>query len=643
MKKSNPKNIPNPNLTPVLLLLFLVTFACTPQKEKQDYPIQPVLFTEIELTDDFWNERLSVNRIKTVPYAFKQCEETGRLRNFRVAGGIEEGTFSSKYPFDDSDVFKIMEGASYSLMYEKDPELEAYLDTLITWVAAAQEDDGYLYTYRTILGNEADTGWCGTEKWEKTHLHSHELYNIGHMYEAAIAHHTATGKTNFLDVALESADIICETFGPAGIQTYPGHQEIEMGLVKLYRLTGNEKYLETAKFFLDSRKDGMTYNQSHLPVTEQSEALGHAVRACYMYSGMADVAALTGDSAYISALGRIWEDVTTGKTYITGGLGSVGGHEGFGEPYELPNEKAYCETCAAIANVLWNQRMFLLHGDSKYIDILERSLYNNVLSGVSLEGVRFFYSNPLESNGQHQRSEWFACACCPSNICRFIPSVPGYLYAKTDSSLYVNLYASSNLATKIAGKVQDIRLKSDFPYNGKVSIRILTETPGRFALHLRFPGWLRGEVFPTGLYTSAYNGLDSVEALINGNRSGYDLVDGYIVIDREWTKGDAIQLYFPMEVQKITADRRVEANAGKVALQRGPLVYCVEWTDYPDGNLDGLVLESTTKLSPSYDRSFPGRTITLTGIQNTGTFTAIPYFGWANRGPGDMKVWIPEE
>lgn len=641
MKKSINNNLFT--LIPALVLVLLLSACSTQEKELPEYPIEPVPISEVKITDDFWHERMVVNRMKTIPHALEQCERTGRLKNFRVAGGLEKGTFNSKYPFDDSDVFKIMEGAAYSLIHNPNPALEKYLDTLIMWIAAAQEKDGYLYTYRTIMGNEADTGWAGTKRWEKTHLHSHELYNIGHMYEAAIAHYKATGKENFLNVALKSAELVMGHFGPDGVTDYPGHQEIEIALVKLYRLTGEKKYLDMAKFFLDSRKGGMEYNQSHLPVTEQSEAVGHAVRACYMYTAMADIAAFSGEESYMKALQRIWQDVVSTKTYITGGVGSVGGHEGFGEPYDLPNDKAYCETCAGIANVFWNHRMFLNTGESKYIDVLEKSLYNNLLSGVSIEGVEFFYSNPLEWDKPYGRSEWFNCACCPSNISRFIPSLPGYLYAKTDDALYVNLFITSELQTMIAGEVQDIRLKSDFPMNGKVSLRILTEEPGTFAVHLRFPGWLKGDILPSDLYKSLHPGIDSIKILINGKETEHQMINGYCVIEKQWMKGDAIQLYYPMEVQKIVANEKLDNNKGKVAIQKGPLVYCAEWFDYPDKTLEGLVLDSGTKLSAFYDRSFPGRIIKVTGKQDTGieTFNAIPYYGWANRGPGPMKVWIP--
>ena len=518
-----------------VFILSALFFSCDKQSQNADYPISPVPFTKVTLDDDFWLPRLETNNKITIPYAFEQTEQTGRLKNFRVAGGLEEGTFNSRYPFDDSDVFKIMEGASYSLQEFYDPDLDAFMDTLISWVAAAQEDDGYLYTYRTILGENADTGWVGKKRWEKTHLHSHELYNIGHMYEAAVAHYNATGKRNFLDIAIKSADRVCEDFGEGKLDSYPGHQEIEIGLVKLYRTTGDKKYLEQAKLFLDNRKDGNWYAQAHIPVTEQTEAVGHAVRAMYMYAGMADVAALTRDQAYISAIDTIWKDVANTKTYITGGIGAESGHEGFGPPYDLPNETAYCETCAGIANILWNYRMFLLTGDSKYYDILERSLYNNVLAGISLEGDRFFYPNPLESHGQHQRSEWFACACCPSNLVRFIPSVPGYIYAQTDETVFVNLYVSSETDLKL----NDVEVKftqlSEMPWGGNTQISVDPSEPDFFEVKVRIPGWVEGKPVPSDLYGFSYPPKDGVKVFVNDvNIARLRLENGYLSLKRKW-------------------------------------------------------------------------------------------------------------
>jgi len=416
----------NPYISILWLCLIIIT-SCTNKsfkKAKNSYPIIPILFTDVQLHDNFWLPRILKNTEVTIPIAFKQSEETGRIKNFEIAGGLTQGTFCSKYAFDDSDVFKIMEGAAYSLMIKPNPELEAYLDSLIYKISMAQESDGYIYTNRTILGDSAHE-MAGPERWSQVSEHSHELYNVGHMYEAAVAHYEVTGKTSFLDIAIKNADLIDREFGWGKIEKYPGHQEIEIGLVKLYRITGDPRYLDLAKFFLDVRgADGWEYNQAHQKVVDLQEPVGHAVRALYMYSGMADVAALTGDQAFLSAINTIWENIVNKKIYITGGVGQSGGNEGFGPDYELPNLTAYCETCASIANVFWNHRMFLLSGEAKYIDVLERTMYNALLSGVALSGNLFFYPNPLESDSSHKRKEWFGCACCPSNICRFLPSVP---------------------------------------------------------------------------------------------------------------------------------------------------------------------------------------------------------------------------
>ncbi|MGC9353634.1 MAG: glycoside hydrolase family 127 protein, partial [Mariniphaga sp.] len=454
-----------------LIVLFL--FSCS--KKKNEYLISPVPFTQVSVDDDFWSKRIKTNHDVTIPIAIQKSEETGRIDNFAIAGGHMEGEFCSPYPFDDSDVFKIIEGAAYSLQMFPDEQMEKTIDSLIYLIGEAQEEDGYLFTNRTIMGDSGHA-WIGTERWENVDDLSHELYNLGHFYEAATACYQATGKRKILDIAIKSADLVDRDFGYGKIENWPGHQEIEIGLVKLYRVTGEKRYLDLAKFFLDIRGKGIgekkTYNQSHLPVVEQTEAVGHSVRAAYMWTGMADVAALTGDQAYIDAISKIWEDVVYKKLYITGGIGAEGGHEGFGGPYELPNERAYCETCAAIANVFWNHRMFLMTGDAKYIDVLERSLYNNVLSGVSLSGDRFFYPNPLQSNGQHERSEWFGCACCPSNISRFIPSMPNYIYAQKENDLYVNLFVSGSTTFETPKGNIKLTQESNMPWNGHISITI---------------------------------------------------------------------------------------------------------------------------------------------------------------------------
>ena len=424
----------------------LCTMLCIAQEEKvalrHDYNVKPVSFNKVRVNDNFWTPRLETSRKVTIPYAFTQCEQTGRIRNFEKAAGLMEGKHEGIY-FNDSDVYKVMEGAAYSLRVHPETMMRLYLDKLITIMNGAQWDDGYLFTFYSIPEKQPEKRWTNIQS-------IHEQYCVGHMYEAAVAHYQVTADKSFLNIATENADLICSTFNPGERTDPPGHQEIEIGLCKLYRVTGDEKYLEQAKFFLDQRgrkgnrgpngNVGLygTYSQDHIPVTEQTTAVGHSVRAAYLYTGMADVAALTGDMKYIKAIDKIWEDVVGTKLYVTGGIGAAGGHEGFGSPYELPNMTAYCETCASIGNAYWNHRLFMLHGDAKYIDVLERTLYNGLIDGVSLDGKRFFYPNPLASRGQHSRSEWFGCACCPGNIARFVPSVPGYLYATKGDVIYVN-------------------------------------------------------------------------------------------------------------------------------------------------------------------------------------------------------------
>jgi DUF1680 family protein len=433
------------HLIPITVVVFLIA-GCT-GKQEEDYPIKPVPFTSVRLTDNFWAPRIKKNASVTIPIAFSYCESSGRVKNFEIAGGLDTGRFKTIYPFDDSDVFKIIEGASYSLQTYPDPKLDAYLDTLIYKIGLAQEDDGYLYTNRTIAEMHGGVGlheWAGKNRWELDSILSHELYNLGHLYEAAVAHYQATGKRTLLDIAIKSADLVNKDFGWDRIKVYPGHQVIEMGLVRLYRTTGEKKYLELAKFFLDIRgPKGDAYNQAHKLVVDQTAAAGHSVRATYMYSGMADIAAIEKNEAYLNAITKIWEDIVYGKMYITGGIGATGGNEGFADPFVLPNMSAYCETCASIGNIFTNHRLFLLYGEGKYIDVLEKTLYNSMLSGVSLSADRFFYPNPLESNGQHERQAWFGCACCPSNVARFVPAIPGYIYAVTDKELYVNLFVSA--------------------------------------------------------------------------------------------------------------------------------------------------------------------------------------------------------
>ena len=642
----------------VLALLAAAAFAdAAPPIENRDYTYRPVPFTSVEVTDLFWRPRIDTNRGVTIPFAFGHCETTGRIDNFRIAGGLIEGAWKGDFGFDDTDVTKIIEGASYGLHVQPDAERDAYLDTVISYIAAAQEDDGYLYTLYTARHTTDRFGKviCGPKehRWDNL-ASSHEFYNAGHMYEAGVAHYLATGKRDLLDVCIRNADLICAVFGPDGRVDPPGHQEIELGLVKLYRVTGDERYLLQAKLLLDRRgRNGDTrrlygdYAQDHLPVTEQGEAVGHAVRANYMYAAMADVAALTGDRAYLDAIDRVWDNVVSRKLYLTGGTGARKEGEAYGDDYELPNLTAYAETCAAIANVYWNHRMFALHGDAKYIDVMERSLYNGVISGVSFDGKGFFYPNPLASNGEHERSPWFGCACCPSNMTRFIASVGGYIYAVRDGAVYVNLYVEGEATIETQDQRVTLEQETRYPWDGRVTIRVAPQRPGRtFALHLRIPGWARNEVVPSDLYRFADGDSSAVRL-----RVGEQDVDvprhmqrGYVVIERAWEAGDRIVLDLPMPARRVLAHESVEADRGRVALQRGPIVFCVEHPDVPGGRVHQLVLPDDAALATEFRAGLLHGVQVITadaaGPDGPVKLTAIPYFAWAHRGKGEMAVWL---
>jgi len=649
-------------LTSFLLLItvsILLFSGCFRSSSSGDYPIQPVPFTSVKLTDNFWAPRIKKNADITIPIAFSYCESTGRVKNFEIAGGLDTGKFQTIYPFDDSDVFKIIEGAAYSLQTFPDPELDAYLDTLIYKIGLAQEDDGYLYTNRTIAEMHGGAGlheWASKNRWELDSILSHELYNLGHLYEAAVAHFQATGKRTLLDIALKSADLVNKDFGWDRVKVYPGHQVIEMGLVKLYRVTGEKKYLDLARFFLDVRgPKGEAYNQANKKVIDQTEAVGHSVRATYMYSGMADIAAIEKDKAYLNAITRIWEDIVYGKIYITGGIGATGGNEGFADPFVLPNMSAYCETCASIGDIFTNHRLFLLHGETKYIDILEKTLYNSMLSGVSISADRFFYPNPLESNGQHERSAWFGCACCPSNIARFVPAIPGYVYAVADDELYVNLYISNNAGINIGRQKVTVSQKANFPWDGKVEILVDPETSGKFSIKMRIPGWAENEAVPGGLYRFDDQDSETYKIMLNGEPIETETENGYTEIERQWKRGDKIELDFPMPVRTVVADERIKEDVSKVALQRGPVIYCAEWPDNNTGNVLNIVLNRDAPLITEFVPSMLGGTqiIKASGFQTQKTLdgkidklpeepvTLIPYALWNNRGPGQMMVWLP--
>lgn len=624
-----------------------------------DYPIRPVAFTDVQINDNFWAPRIETNRKVTIPYNFEKSEETGRLRNFAIAGGLEKGEFEGIF-FNDSDVFKIIEGASYSLMVHEDPELDTYLDDLIFKIAAAQEDDGYLYTNRTIDPSKAaDEG--GEERWTSLGIH-HELYNVGHMYEAAVAHFQATGKRSLLDVAIKNANLIDSVFGPGKNPGFPGHQEIEIGLVKLYRITGEKKYLDLAKFFVDQRgseapyeseekANNMKYQQAHKLLADQEEAVGHSVRAGYFYSGATDVAALTGETAYDKGLDRIWKDIVHQKIYLTGGIGAEPQHEGFGPDYELPNATAYTETCAAIALMFWNHRMFLRSGDVKYMDVFERTLYNGFLAGVSFEGNTFFYPNPLEADGVKKfnqgvcgRSPWFDCSCCPVNIVRVLPSLPGYIYAVQDDNVFVNLYIGNEAEFEVGNQSMRIAQKTNYPWDGKIALSMEHAKGVKASMNVRVPGWARNEVMPGDLYSYIDGQKPEVQVSVNGEKVQADYQNGYITLEkRDWNKGDKIELNFDMPVRKVLTHELVEANKGKMALERGPLVYCAEQVDNPSGVLS-LSLSKEGKFIYNFDQGLfsglgkiQGKTAAAHGLKD---FTAIPYYAWAHRKMGEMAVWL---
>ena len=646
--------------------------ACETIEEKVDYTYKEVPFTDVHFTDNFWLPRIETIRNVTVPFAFRKCEETHRIDNFAVAAGIKEGKFNSPYPFDDSDVYKIMEGASYLLAVKEDNGLDAYMDSLISLIGAAQEPDGYLYTTRTIGGSSIHP-WAGKKRWENERDNSHELYNVGHMYEAAVAHYQATGKRDFLDIAIKSADLLCNTFGPeeGKLTVAPGHQEVEIGLVKLYRATGDRRYLDLSKFFLDARgkydkydrnsKDlfrSGAYWQDHKAVIDQDEAVGHAVRAAYMYSAMTDVAALRNEQTYRVAVDNLWDNVTGKKMYITGGIGSTRHGEAFGKNYELPNSTAYCETCASIANCMWNLRMFMLHGDAKYIDVLERSLYNAVLSGISLDGKEFFYPNVLscDENGA-ERSEWFNCSCCPSNLSRFVPSIPGYVYATSDAGVYVNLYGANQAGITLGnGKRIDMSQKTSYPWEGNIELTVTPESKQEFSIMLRIPGWVDNRPVPSDLYTYMNADEKKIVIKINGEVQNAPIEKGYAVLARKWEPGDVIQLTLPMEVHKNKANDKVEADINHLSVERGPIVYCAEFADN-NGAVLNYVLKSGDEFAVSpapalFDgvNLLKGHVDRVVADKNyeviksvKDSLTLIPYYARSHRGNGEMTVWFPSD
>lgn len=651
------------------------------------YPYTQVPFTSVKITPNtFWGDRIQASREVTIPLAFSKCETEHRYKNFEMAAytlqhpgheGLQTPEWNVSrfmgFSFDDTDVYKTIEGASYVLQTYPDAKLEAYIDSVLDVVAAAQEPDGYLYTARTINPQHPHR-MAGNARWSAVERGSHELYNLGHMVDAACAHYQATGSTKFLDIAKRYAECVLREVGPneGQAQVVPGHQIAEMALSRLYVLTGDERYLEEAKYLLDyrgktARKD--RYSQSDLPVVDQTEAWGHAVRAGYMYAGMADVAALTQDSGYIKAINTIYNNIVSRKYYLTGGVGARHSGESFGADYELPNLTAYNETCAAISMVYLFQRMFLLHGDAKYIDCLERTLYNGVLSGVSMDGGKFFYPNPLSCDGEYHfnadrtitRQPWFGCACCPSNLCRFIPSMPGYVYGVRDNNLYVNLFAANTATVELNGKKVMIQQETAYPWDGDIAIKVLQNKAKNFNMMIRVPGWAQDVAVPSDLY--AYN--DQVKGgyavSVNGQPVEGELQNGYMVINRNWKKGDVVRVHFDMPVRTVVANEKVADDRGRIAVERGPLVYCAEWADNKGINPHHLLLaqKSQFDVQSGYgieNKEGDGKVFNVTAINAQAqeasitpegklatkdvTVKLIPYYAWNHRGAGKMDVWF---
>ena len=642
----------------IFLLVSLFIVACTKAQTKyNDYPVKAVNIQNVVLTDSFWLPKIKVIQNTTIPYAFDKCSKEGRMESFLIAGGIKKGTVRGKMPWDDSDLYKIIEGASYSLINNPNPGLLAYLDSVIAIIKIGQEKDGYITTWMTIDPTTSPADWYkpAGKRWAGESA-SHELYNSGHLFEAAAAHYIATGKRNFLDIAIKNADLLVATFGPGKLQIPPGHQIVETGLIKLYLITKNQKYLELAKLYLDWRGDPMTHqlygnsNQDHLPVVKQEEVVGHAVRAVYLYAGMTDIAAIYKDPAYLNATNKLWENMVNKKMYITGGIGSRHEGEAFGDNYELPNLTAYNETCATIGSVYWNHRLFLLTGDSKYYDIIERTLYNGLLAGISLTGDKFFYPNPLEADGQYTfnhgsctRQSWFECSCCPTNLIRFLPSIPGLVYATHENDLYVNLFMSNQAKLIVGDKKVEVKQQTGYPWNGRVTIEVNPEKTAAFTLKVRIPGWAVNKPVPGTLYQYIGENTGIMNLKINGKNENLTMNNGYLEIKRKWSKGDKIELSIPMNVQRVITNEKVQSNKDLVALEHGPIVYCTEQIDNT-GQLSEMTIHDNDEFFVENKNILSNQVNILkgniAGLKGTDKPIFIPYYTWSNRGVGKMKVWL---
>jgi uncharacterized protein len=637
-------------------ILFLYLVMAQQAVGQTHLKMQPVNFSKVTITDSFWKPKLDKVATKTLDACIYQTEiKTPRIRNFekvaRKQGEKHEGIF-----YDDSDVFKALEAIAYSLKNRPDPALEKKADEWIDKIAAAQLPDGYLNTYYTL--GDLDKRWSD--------MSMHEDYNGGHMIEAAVAYFDATGKRKFLDVAIKWADHFDANFGPGKKHWVTGHQELELALVKLYRVTGQKKYLDLAHWLLEERGKKLAYGytwtdwkdtayaQDAVPVREQKEITGHAVRAMYLYTGAADVAAYTGDEGFMKAMRDVWEDVVFRNMYITGGIGSAGSNEGFSVDYDLPNEQAYCETCASVGMVFWNQRMNALTGDAEYADILERSLYNGALDGLSLSGDRFFYGNPLASSGKNSRREWFGTACCPANIARLVASIGNYVYASSDEGIWINLFIGNNSTIPVKQTDIAVSMQTDYPWDGNIRIRIEPAKKIKTALYIRIPGWASGTAVPGGLYQFTDTAWEKPVLLLNGKITDYNIEKGYAVMNREWKKGDQIEFRIPMPVKTIVSRKELGENEGRVAIQRGPLVYCIEGADN-EGKALNIIADGKMNLLPEKGNVLDEQVIFLKGpmtsvaIKDSGTtigtekkiVTAIPYYTWCNRGSNEMQVWLP--
>ncbi len=649
--------------------LFLIAGCTSPDRNKDqakklpDFPTQPVNYWEVKVTDDFWAPRMETNRLVTIPYLFRMNEETGRVDNFRIAAGLKAGQHTGKR-YNDSDIYKAIEAAAYTLKTNPDPKLKQQIDDLVAIIGQAQEPDGYLFTARTIDPENPAAG-AGQERWSNLRV-SHELYNLGHLYEAAVAYYQATGEKNLLDLAIKSADLLVKTFGPDKRRAFPGHQEVEIGLAKLYRVTGREDYLNLAKFFLDERGhyhggevyprsspfyiyNSEEYLQNHRPVLEQTEAVGHSVRAAYMYNAMLEIAALGGWSEYATASQKIWENTVNKKLYLTGGIGSAGEYEAFGADYELPNEQAYAETCAAVGNAFWNQRLFQYEGDGQYIDLLERIIYNGLLSGVGLSGDKFFYQNPLASKGKYERSSWFEVACCPANAARFLATFPGYIYAHSADEVFINLFVKSRANFAFSQTELEIVQEGRYPWFGSIQIGINPKRVREFTVCLRIPGWAQNRPLPGDLYN--YHDSQAGQVVVKLNRKPVPVaVDrGYLRLKRKWKMGDVMEVLFPLEIKRVIANEQVKEDRGKVAVERGPVLYCAEGQDN-GGTALNLALPDSSRLQAWYRSDLLGGVGVITGsglaVDGQGgesrkqNLFLIPYCVWANRGPWEMTVWL---